>query len=132
MLLQNNKWYEIVISEEESELDIQYELVKRLKNKWIKCSQNCSVSISRIKQANVSEYWKDEKIKRNTSKKMYLDILAVSKWKVLIIEMKKNKNHWKKQRWYIWAQIDKYKEIWFPVKLCCWREDFWDIINFFK
>lgn len=132
MKIENKDWYTISISDNESELDLQYQLVKKLERKWIKCSQNCSVSISRIKEKNKLEYWKEEKIDKQTNKKMYLDILAIWKWKALIIEMKKNKNPWKRQRGYIWAQIEKYKQIWFPVKLCCCKEDFGDIINFFK
>ena len=131
MYIENEKWFKVYISDEESELDIQYQLVKKLENIGIKCSQNCSVSISRVKEENKLDYWKEEKIKKQTSKKMYLDILAIGKWKILIIEMKKKNTHSKKERWYIWAQIEKYKEIWFPVKLCSWKKDFQEIIKYF-
>lgn len=131
MYIENKKGFKIHISDTESETDIQYQLVKKLEDIWIKCSQNCSVSISRVKEENKLDYWKEEKIKKQTSKKMYLDILAIWKWKILIIEMKKKSVHSKKERWYIWAQIDKYKEIWFPVKLCSGKKDFQEIISYF-
>lgn len=132
MIMETTKWNTIEISDIESELDIQFDLVTKLKSLWVKCSQNKSICVSRVCEENKLEYWKEEKIKKQTSKKMFIDIFAVKWKKVCIIEMKKSENPDKRQRWYIWAQIQKYKDTGLHVILCEWRKWFNEVIDFFS
>lgn len=130
MIINRDK-LDIEICEEESELDIQYSLVKILEKRWVKCSQNCTIIIHRKINENKLDYWKEQKIKKQISKKIYVDILAFKKWTILIIEMKKKSKHSKREMWYIWSQLSKYQETWFPVVLCEWREWFKKVLEYF-
>lgn len=131
----------IEISQNESELDYQFQLTQKLIDLGYRCQQNCTIFVSHI-QENKYEYYKNTSMNKQTRTRYIVDILA-TKWNCkFIVEMKKNiknlkniksekemkKNLWKrgKDRW----QIEKYKKIWIPVFLCYWISWFSDVLDF--
>lgn len=127
-MLITHRWISIQISDEESELDIQFELVKKLENIWVRCANNCTFIIYKNVDESAFDYWKTEKIKKQTSKKLFIDIFAVKKDKACIIEMKKRSKHTKREGKYIqlkkcvqrnnWIFFVKYIEYLTNKKTC--------------
>ena len=130
MIIKNIKGKDVIISDRESELDIQFELTEKLKAIWCTCRQNCTVYVSCME--NKAEYWKDKKTDKSTRKKMFLDML-VTRWNdIAIVEMKREWNKSNKQMTYIRWQIEKYESLWIKVFLCNWRDMFDYIISYFR